>query len=316
MYDVIIVGGGPAGLTATIYCARKRLEALLITKDLGGKTNFRLQLPFVQHHQIITGEEVVNRFVSQIEYLDFLYTFDVAEDIHAEKDAFSVKTRQGSTYQTRALIIATGARAQMLNVPGEREFMMRGLCYSAVSYAPVFLDRKVAVVGDRNLAMRSAAELAQHAEHVFVVAPTVGQLESPLGRQLQQAANVTVLAGRRVQEVRGDRYARSLVVIRDDGAVEELTVDGIFVEQDLIPNSKMVANLVNLDEKGRIRVDAQNRTSRPGVFAAGDVTDTYGEQVLVAIGEGAKAALSAYDYLLETGLLQRSDKATRMAAAL
>lgn len=301
MYDVIIIGGGPAGLTATMYCIRKRLETLLITKDLGGKTNFRLQLPFVEHHQIISGEEVMNRFVSQIEYLDFARTFDKVDEVQAIEDGFLIKTRQGKTYQTTALIVATGARGQMMNVPGEREFMMRGLCYSAVSYAPVFIDRETAVVGDGDLAMRSVAELAIHSRHVYLIAATHGALDSPLGQRVQRADNVTVLEGYRVQEVKGDQYARSLVVTKD-GEQREIAVDGIFIEQDLIPDSGSVAHLVELDEKGRIKIDSHNRTSRPGIFAAGDVTDAYAEQVLIAIGEGAKAALSAYEYLLEKGL--------------
>jgi thioredoxin reductase len=316
MYDVIIIGGGPAGLTATTYAIQKRLETLLITRDLGGKTNFHLQLPFVERHQVIGGTEIVSRFSSQIEYLDFARTFDKVDKVEAMDDSpsplgfgsgglragFVVHTRKGKDYEAKALIIATGARGQMLEVPGEREFMMRGLCYSAVSYAPLFIDRETAVVGDGDLAMRSVAELAIHAKHVFLIAPTHGQLDSPLGQRLQRADNVTILEGYQVQEVTGDQYARSLVVAKN-GERKELAVDGIFIEQDLIPNSDLVADLVDLDEKGRIKIDFQNRTSHPGIFAAGDVTNAYSEQVLIAIGEGAKAALSAYEYLLEKGLV-------------
>lgn len=309
MYDVIIIGGGPAGLTATTYCIQKRLETLLITKDLGGKTNFRLQLPFVQHHQIISGEEVVNRFVSQIEYLDFARTFDKVDEVQALGGEFLVETRQGKTCQAKALIVATGARGQTLGVPGEREFMMRGLCYSAVSYAPVFIDREVAVVGDGDLAMRSVAELATHAKHVFLIALTHGQLDSPLGQRVQRADHVTILEGYRVEEVKGDQYARSLVVTRD-GERQEVAVDGIFIEQDLIPNSNLVANLVDLDEKGRIKIDFRNQTSHSGIFAAGDVTNAYSEQVLIAVGEGAKAALTAYEYLLKEGLVANRRQAS------
>ena len=297
MYDVIIIGGGPAGLTATIYCIRKRLETLLITKDLGGKTNFHLQLPFVERHQVISGTEIVDRFCREIEYLEFARTFDKVEKVEATEEGFVVHTRKNGHHRTKTVIVATGARGRFLEVPGEREFMMRGLCYSAVSYAPLFIDRKTAVIGDGDLAMRSAAELAMHSTHVFLIAPTHGALDSPLGRRLQRAENVTILEGYRVQEVKGDQYARSVVVAKD-GKREELAVDGIFIEQELIPNSDLVAHLVDLDEKGRIKVDFRNRTSYPGIFAAGDVTNTYGEQVLIAIGEGAKAALSAYEYLL------------------
>jgi thioredoxin reductase len=217
--------------------------------------------------------------------------------VDATEDGFVVHTRKDGHHRTKTVIVATGARGRFLEVPGEREFMMRGLCYSAVSYAPLFIDRKTAVVGDGDLAMRSAAELAMHSTHVFLIAPTHGALDSPLGQRLQRTENVTILEGYRVEEVKGDQYARSLVVAKD-GKREELAVDGIFIEQELIPNSDPVAHLVELDEKGRIKVDFQNRTSYPGIFAAGDVTNTYGEQVLIAIGEGAKAALSAYEYLL------------------
>lgn len=298
MYDVIVIGGGPAGLTATTYCIQKRLEVLLITKDLGGKTNYHLQLPFVERHQVISGTEIVSRFSNQIEYLEFARTFDKVDSVAAQDGGFLVHTRQGNDYEAKSLIVATGARGQLLEVPGEREFMMRGLCYSATSYAPLFIDRKTAVVGDSDLAMRSTAELARHASHVSLIAPTHGDLDSPLGKQLQKTDNVSILEGYWVQEVKGDQHARSLVVAKN-GQKHELEVDGIFIEQDLIPHSAMVADLVDLDEKGRIKINLRNETSVPGIFAAGDVTNVYSEQVLIAIGEGAKAALSAYEYLLE-----------------
>ncbi len=297
MYDLIILGGGPAGLTATVYAIRKRLETLLITKDLGGKTNWHLELPDVDLHHVITGEEVVSRFRSQIDYLDFARVMDGAESVNAIEGGYTIKTKSGRTFETKAVIVATGARARRLGVPGERDFLMRGLCYSAVSYAPLFIDRQAAVVGDGDLALRGAAELAQIARHVYLVAPEKGQLESRLGQKLLQQPNVTLLQGYRVQEIKGDRYARSLIV-QDGNESRELVVDAIFIELDLIPNSEIVAHLVELDSKGRIIVDSRNATNRPGLFAAGDVSSVHAEQVLIAVGEGAKAALSAYEYLL------------------
>jgi len=298
MYDLIIIGGGPAGLTATVYALRKRLNVLLITKDLGGKTNYRLQLPDVEHHLVINGEEVVNRFVNEIEYLDFAHTMDKVEKIERFHDGYKVQTREGKDYTTKALLIATGANAQRLNVPGEKEFLMRGLCYSAVSYAPLFIQRTVTVIGDTGLALRAAAELAQIAHHVTLVAPTHGELDSMIGKRLRAAPNVLILEGYRVEKVLGDEYARTLVV-KNGAHAQEIHSDAFFVELDLVPNSGMVKELVELDAKGRIKIDARNRTTAPGLFAAGDVTDAYAEQVLIAIGEGAKAALSAYEYLLE-----------------
>jgi thioredoxin reductase len=303
MYDLIIIGGGPAGLTAAVYALRKRLNVLLISKDLGGKTNYRLQLPDVDHHLVINGEEIVSHFASEIEYLDFARVMGGVDRVEPLVDGYRVHVSSGTEYTARALIIATGAMARRLDVPGEREFLMRGLCYSAVSYAPLFVDRVTIVVGDSGLALRAAAELARIARHVTLVAPTHGDLDSPLGQRLSAMTNVTILQGYQVRQVRGDEAARSLV-IACNGEAHELHADAIFVELGLIPNSHLVAGLVERDAEGRIKIDVRNRTSAPGIFAAGDVTDAYAEQVLIAIGEGAKAALSAYEYLLEQPLAE------------
>ena len=297
MYDLIIIGGGPAGLTAAIYAIRKRLETLLISKDLGGKTNFHLELPDVELHNVISGQEIIGKFRREIEYLEFARVLDGVEKIDALDKGYAVTTTSGKRFGAKALIVATGARGRRLNVPGEKEYMMKGLCYSAVSYAPLFIDKKAIVIGDRPLALRAAAELAQVASEVTLIAPEPDKLDTPLGRKLRTAKNVTILEGFQVRAVKGDRHARSLVV-GQNGDERELTMDAAFVELELMPRSEMVAHLVDVDAQGRIKIDAENRTSRPGIFAAGDVTNIHAEQVLVAVGEGAKAALSAYEYLL------------------
>ncbi len=297
MYDLINIGGGPAGLTAAIYALRKRLNMLLITKDLGGKTNYRLQLPDVDHHLVINGEEVVNRFVNEIEYLYFTRVMDKVDEVEAIPGGYAVRTRGGREYSGKAIIMATGANGKRLNVPGEKEYLMRGLCYSATSYAPLFVDRITAVIGDGDYALRAAAELAQIARRVTLIAPTRGGLDSPIGRRLRSLPNVVILEGYEVQAVHGDEYARSVSVTRN-GDEREVPADAIFIELGLKANSEAVAQLVECDEDGHIKIDAHNRTSVPGIFAAGDVTNAYAEQVLIDIGEGAKAALSAYEYLL------------------
>jgi len=304
MYDLIIIGGGPAGLTAAVYAIRKRLNVLLISKDLGGKTNFRLQLPDVEKHLIINGEETVNRFVNEIRYLDFARIIDKVESVEEMPGGYRVITRGGkereqpqAVYETRAIIVATGTRGRFLDVPGEKQYLMRGLCFSAMSYAPLFIDKTTVVVGDDDLALRAALELSLIAKSVTLVAPTHGKLDNLIGQRLHKANNVLILEGYAAKEVKGDVYARSLVVGKN-GDVRELEADAIFVELGLQPNSEMLGELVALEADGRVKVDVQNRASRPGIFAAGDVTNVYAEQVLIAIGEGAKAALSAYDYLL------------------
>lgn len=298
MYDLIVLGGGPAGLTATVYAIRKRLDVLLITRDLGGKTNYRLQLPFVEKHLVITGQEVVGRFANEVDYLEFARVFEKVEKIEQLDGGFKVTTREEKTYEAKAIIVATGARGRLMEVPGEKDFMMRGLCYSAVSYAPLFIDRDVVVIGDTKLALRSTAELARIARKVTLVAPSHGELDSVMGRKVLEANNVEVLEGFRVKEVLGDDYARKIVVDKN-GDKKDLEADAFFVELELIPQSEIVADLVARDEREHIMVDARNKTSTEGIFAAGDVTDVISEQVLISVGEGAKAALAAYEYLLQ-----------------
>lgn len=301
MYDLIIVGGGPAGLTAAIYAIRKRLDVLLVSEDLGGKTNYHLELPDLESYLIIRGVETVNRFRRELEYLNFARRMDKVEHISRQDNKFSVRLGNGDVLETKSVIIATGARQQMMKVPGEREYMSRGLCYSAISYAPLFIDKKTVVIGDGDLALRSAAELATVAEHVHIVGPTMATLATPLGKKLKDSSNVTILEGYSVTKVLGNGYAERIVVKDPEGNESDIPADGTFVEMGLVPNSAMVADLVNLDEQGFIEVDCQNQTTVPGVFAAGDVTSIFAEQVLVAVGEGVKAALSAYDYLLRLG---------------
>jgi NADH-dependent peroxiredoxin subunit F len=298
MYDLIIVGGGPAGLTAAIYAIRKRLNVLVLSKDLGGKTNYRLSLPWIEDYQIIRGLDIVNKFRNELEYLDFARHIEAVEKIEKLENHFVVTTKGGAALESKAVIIATGARQVRMDVPGEKEYTMKGLCYSALSYAPLFIDKTVIVVGSEELALRSAGELSTIASEVTMVVNDDAMLATPLGQKLQQAENVTIMKDCEVVEVRGDEYARRMILRDRNGQVIEKQADGMFVEKALTPNTNMVKGLLDLDGQGRIIVDSACRTSVPGLFAAGDVTNNYAEQVLIAVGEGAKAALSAYEYLL------------------
>jgi len=300
MYDLIVIGGGPAGLTATIYAIRKRLNVLLISKDLGGKTNFHLELPGQETYMVIRGVEIVEKFRNELEYLDFAHRMDAVDKVTKKNDHFVVRLKEGEELSAKAVIVATGTKQKFLEVPGEREYLSRGLCYSAISYAPLFIDRKTVVIGNGELALRAAAELATVAEHVHIVGPTSPVLDTPLGQKLKSTSNVKILEGYKVTQILGNGYAERIVVEDPEGNISDIPADGTFVEKALVPNSTMVAGLVDQDENGFIEVDCTNRTSQSGVFAAGDVTSIFAEQVLVAVGEGVKAALSTYDYMLPT----------------
>jgi alkyl hydroperoxide reductase subunit F len=298
MYDLIIIGGGPAGLTAAIYAIRKRLNVLVLSKDLGGKTNYHLALPWVEDYQVIKGLEIVNKFRNELEYLDFASRIESVEKVEKKKHHFFITTTNGEKYESNAVILATGTRQVRMNVPGEKEYTMKGLCYSALSYAPLFIDRSVLVIGEEELALRSAGELATVAKEVTMICANEKKLSSPLGQKLEQAGNVKIMKDCEVVEVQGDEYARRVILKDKAGKQRVFEADGMFVEKGLVANTGMVEDLVELDKQGRVVVDGSCRTSVPGLFAAGDVTNSYAEQVLIAVGEGAKAALSAYDYLL------------------
>jgi len=298
MYDLIIIGGGPAGLTAAIYAIRKRLNVLLLSKDLGGKTNYRLALPWIEDYQVIKGLEIVNKFRTELEYLDFARHIEAVEKVEKQNEHFAITTKGGAVLESKAVIVATGTRQVRMDVPGEKEYTMKGLCYSALSYAPLFIDKEVIVIGGGELALRSAGELSTVAKQVTMVCSNGEGVKSPLGQKLQAAGNVKIMKDCEVVEVQGDDFARKLIVKDASGKLNEYAADGMFVEKALTPNTNMVKNLVKLDEQGRIIIDCHCRTSVPGLFAAGDVTNNYQEQVLIAVGEGAKAALSAYEYLL------------------
>lgn len=207
-------------------------------------------------------------------------------------------TVNNATFESKAVILATGTRQVRMNVPDEKEFTMKGLCYSALSYAPLFIDKSVVVIGDGELALRSVGELASVAKEVTMVCSNSNLLGTVLGIKLQLAPNVKILRDFEIVEVQGDQYARRLILKDQNGKVNQCTADGMFVEKALTPNIAMIKDIVEADELGRIIVDNACRTNVPGLFAAGDVTSSYAEQVLVAVGEGAKATLSAYEYLL------------------
>jgi alkyl hydroperoxide reductase subunit F len=300
MVDLIVIGGGPAGLTAAVYAIRKRLNCLLISPDLGGKANVRMQIEGVDTFNVINGGELVRRFRNEIEYLDFARLLEKALRLEKVDDVFVVTTDSGKRLEARAVILATGADALRLKAPGADRYFLRGVSYSTVSYAPLFIDKSVALVGSGFMAIRGAAELAQIAGQVTLVAPTHGDLDTPLGRRVLASPNVTLLENWEVAAVEGDEYARRLVVRSPGGEERVLEVDGIFVELGLLPHSELVSGLATVDEQGHVVVNCGAETSVPGLYAAGDVTQLPAEQVVIAIGEGAKAALAAYEYLMRT----------------
>lgn len=295
-YDLLIIGGGPAGLTAAAYAVRKRIETMLISEDLGGKTNYRFSLPNVETHLIIDGEELVSKFKSQLEYLDFARHIGKVTKFRRAGKGFVASTAD-RTFKGKAAIIATGVMPKRLKVPGEEEFLGRGVSYSAMSHAQIFIDMDVAVVGDGVPALQAAAELAQIARKVNLVGVPAKLIATPLGKKVKDSGRAEFYSGYSVREIQGNG-APEKIIIESKKDQTEIPIRGVFVELGYIPTTAPFARLVKTNKEGRIIIDENNQTNIPGLFAAGDVTDVNANQVVIAVGEGANAALSAYNYLL------------------
>lgn len=298
MYDLIIIGGGPAGLAAAAYAIGKQLNLLVVSQDIGGKTNDHMDLLDGDKYFAIPGMEIVRRFQNELNYLNFARSLESVTSISKSDNVFTVTAEGNTAWKARTVIFATGARPRKLGVPGEEEFAGFGLSYSAISHTPLLADRRATVIGASRLALRATAELVRVAASINLVVPSPGLLGTPLAQTLTKNKKVIVWDSYRVKAIEGTGYVEQVVLQSPSGSEKVIETEGVFVELGLVPNSELVKSLVERDEEGRIRVDSVNRTSCPGLFAAGDVTNVYAEQVLIAIGEGTKAALSVYDYTL------------------
>ncbi len=296
MYDLIIIGGGPAGITAAATAINQRLETLIVAERWGGQTSYAMQLEEMEGREIITGETLLDAFRRQLDYLDFVRRFDTATKVMPREQSFVVDTARGDRFEGQALIVATGAKPQRLDIPGETRLAGYGLSYSATTHAGLFIGKDVAVVGQGRRAQWAAADLARKAHRIYLLAPE-SLPDTPLARRLRQMQNVEVVEGVAMMEVCGERFVESVVAATAEGEEREIAVKGVFVKLPRTPNSDLVREWVDCDERGHIIVDVYCATSWPGVFAAGDVTHV-SEQALVHIGEGAKAAISAYRYRL------------------
>jgi thioredoxin reductase len=295
MYDLIIVGGGPAAAAAAVYALGKQLHFLVIYADLG-KAGRTQQLAGEPGTEFLAGADAVRMFERQVIQADKTL-HDSVTAISQDSGLLRVATEHHGTKSTSALIIATGATPIALDLPNAKNLLGNGLGYSITTHAQLMAGKHVAVIGTTIRALRGVAELSRGAGHVYLIAPETARLGTPLAAALEQRPNVEILSGYAVEELVGTRNIEALVVTRA-GQTRRLSVDAAFVDLGLLPNSGIVRSLVQTDQDGFIWVDERNATSTPGIFAAGDVTTSFGEQIMIAIGDGARAAISAYEYLL------------------
>lgn len=295
VYDLIIVGAGPAGITAAIYAARKRMDFLVVTLDVGGQVTYSSEIENYTGFQYITGEELSSRFYEHLKKYSFDLKFEEVRRVEARSGFFEVKT-ENSGYLGRTVIVATGRRPRELNVPGEKEFKNRGVTYCATCDAPLFEGMDVAVVGGGNAGLEAVLQLTKIADKIYLVEIASKLNADPiLVEKAEASGKVEVWTGTRVVEITGSKTVEGIRLKRRDKEFF-LPVQGVFVEIGSTPNSEIV-DFVEKNRWGEIIVNCRCETSFPGLFAAGDVTNVPEKQIVVAAGEGCKAALSAFRYL-------------------
>ncbi len=301
-FDVLIVGGGPAGAAAAVYAARKGIVTGIAAERFGGQV---LDTMGIENY-ISIKETDGPHFATALEQHVKAYEVDLmnlqrAESLVSRDDLIEVKLQSGATLKSRTVILATGARWRNMNVPGETEYRNKGVTYCPHCDGPLFKGKRVAVIGGGNSGVEAAIDLAGLVSHVTLLEfATELRADAVLQRKLNSLPNVTVIKNAQTTEVIGDGKKVQGLIYKDRAteAAYTLPLEGVFVQIGLLPNTDWLKGTVELSKHGEIVVDSHGRTNVPGVFAAGDATTTPFKQIVIAAGEGSKAALSAFDYLI------------------
>lgn len=309
MYDLIIVGAGPAGMTAGVYAARKQLKTLVLSENIGGQTLFSSAVENYLGYTYISGIDLAQRFKEHLDQFDIEIKYETVTSLKAAGGKFETETKEGSKYTAPAVIVASGKLPRTLNVPGEKEFGGRGITYCSTCDAPLFRGMDVAVIGGGNSGLDATIQLTKLSPKIYLIEYGLKlKADEVFQEQVRAAKNVEILTNTEILEVKGREMVESIIVKnRKTSEIRELPLKGVFVEIGLIPNVSFIPKEVALNQWNEIKVDLRCRTNMEGLFAAGDVTDVPEKQIIVAAGEGSKAALSAYEYLVRAKLVQTGE---------
>jgi alkyl hydroperoxide reductase subunit F len=306
-FDVLIIGGGPAGAAAAVYAARKGIRTGIASEKFGGQTLDTLGI----ENFISVKETEGPKFAMALEEHVRAYDVDIMNMQRAKalilnsgpsQDLIEVQLESGASLKSKAIIISTGARWRNINVPGEAEFKNKGVAYCPHCDGPLFKGKHVAVVGGGNSGVEAAIDLAGVVGHVTLIEfDKALRADAVLQRKLHSLKNVTVLTNAQTTEITGDQTVNGLVYKdRASNELHTVALDGVFIQIGLVPNTDWLKGVVELSKHGEIVVDAKGQTSVPGVFAAGDATTVPFKQIIIAAGDGAKAALGAFDHLIRS----------------
>ncbi len=302
VYDLIILGSGPAGLTAAIYAVRKKMSAVILTKQVGGQCLMAPSIENFPGFSKISGADLISKIKEQVDkYGAPIKDGLTIGSIKKKNENFLVKTAEGENFEAKTVIVALGRMPKKLEVAGAKEFEGRGLSFCTICDAPVFAGKDVAVIGGGNVGLRSAEDLLSYAKNIYVLQHRPKFIGDELTiERLKKTGKVAFLTNAETREIRGKKFVESLVY--EDlatGEKKELKVGGVFVNIGWIPNTAFLKGFLNLNEQEEIIIDPlTNETSVKGIFAAGDVSNILYKQCVLAAAEGAKAALSAHEHLL------------------
>lgn len=300
MRELIILGAGPAGMTAAVYAARKKIDLVLVSKDVGGQLLWTLGVENYMGYQYVEGAELMAKFHQQVKQYPIEQKLGYqASSLSSISVGFEVSVEDGSVYQAQAVIVATGKRPRTLNVPGEGRLRGRGVSYCAICDGPLFAGLPVAVVGGGNSALEAAYDLLKiGAKQVYLISLTPLTGDPILIERIKDAPNLSIFIPYQTLEITGNTVVEGIRAKSvESGEEKSWEVSAVFIEIGLLPNSDVVKGLAHLNQWGEIMVNASCETGVPGLFAAGDVTDVPEKQIVVAAGEGAKAAIQAHRYL-------------------
>ena len=306
-YDVLVVGGGPAGAAAAIYAARKGIRTGIAAERLGGQVLDTMTIENLISVRHTEGPQLASALEAHInDYeVDVMKLQRAVELIPAEgpDDLHSVRFENGATLQARTIVITTGARWRNMNVPGEQEYRNKGVTYCPHCDGPLFKGKNVAVIGGGNSGVEAAIDLAGVVGHVTLIEfDDELRADEVLQRKLRSLPNADVIVSALTTEVEGAEGKVSALKYSDrtNGAVQTVNLEGVFVQIGLLPNTEWVKGVLDLSSRGEINIDERGATSIPGIFAAGDCTTVPFKQIVISMGAGATAALSAFDHLIRT----------------
>lgn len=298
-YDVLIIGAGPAGLTAGVYCARKMLKTIIVSENIGGQALESWAIENYMGYRLVTGEDLMKKFEEQVRNLSIRLELDRVTGIKKENGLFVASTASEMKVKARCVIFTQGNRPKKLGVANEEQYLGRGLSICSTCDGPLYREKKIAVVGGGNSALQTAIEMSSIAKSVDLIVRSTIRADAVYIEKLHAKTNVTVHLNTQITALHGDKFLSSVTIRDDKGTEKDLLLDGVFIEIGWLPNTDILDGFVALNEKKEIIIDCNGRTSAPGVFAAGDVTSVKNKQIIIAAGDGAKAALEATEYLMK-----------------